>query len=176
SLAAGLWVDSLIRDLFTRADWLGWAAAGLAAVAGLALLVIVLRELLSLRRLASVERLQARAAGAAADQAKARALVDDLASFLAAKPETAAGRQSLAALRDDVIDGPDLLRLAEVELLGPLDLRARALVTDAARRVSIVTAISPRAIVDLAYVAFEAARLVRRLSELYGARPGALGF
>lgn len=178
SLAAGLWVEGLIRELFARADWLGWAAAGLGAVAGLALLSIVLRELVSLRRLASVEKLQSRAAKAAesADQSHARALVDDLVDFLANRPETAAGRQALAALRDEVIDGPDLIRLAETELLGPLDLQARALVTDAAKRVSLVTAISPRAIVDLAYVAFEAARLVRRLSELYGARPGTLGF
>ncbi|MBX3529728.1 MAG: TIGR01620 family protein [Rhizobiaceae bacterium] len=178
SLAIGLWVDSLIRDLFSRADWLGWTAAGLAAVAGFALLAIILREMLALRRLASVEKLQRRAARAAADpdQRTAKALVDDLVSFLSSKPETAAGRQALAALRDDVIDGPDLIRLAETELMGPLDLRARTLVTDAAKRVSLVTAISPRAIVDLAYVTWEAARLVRRLSELYGARPGTLGF
>ncbi len=178
SLAVGLWIDGLIRDLFARADWLGWAAASAAAIAALALLIIVARELLALRRLGSVERLQRRAAAASAsvDQAPARALVDDLVSFLSSRPETAAGRQALAALRDEVIDGRDLIRLAEVELLAPLDLRARTLVTDAASRVSIVTAISPRAVVDLAYVTFESARLVRRLSELYGARPGTLGF
>jgi putative membrane protein len=178
SMALGLWLDSLIRDLFSRADWLGWTAAGLATIAGLALLTIILRELIALRRLASVEGMQRRAVKAAADrdQRTAKALVDDLASFLSSRPATAAGRQALAALRDDVIDGPDLIRLAEVELMGPLDLKARALVTDAAKRVSLVTAISPRAIVDLAYVAWEAARLVRRLAELYGARPGTLGF
>jgi putative membrane protein len=42
--------------------------------------------------------------------------------------------------------------------------------------VSLVTAVSPRALVDIAYVTFEAARLIRRLAELYGARPGTLGF
>jgi putative membrane protein len=50
------------------------------------------------------------------------------------------------------------------------------MVLDAAKRVSLVTAVSPRAIVDIAYVAFESARLIRRLSELYGGRPGTLGF
>jgi putative membrane protein len=178
TLGVGLWADSLIRDLFARADWLGWTAAGAAAVAVLALLAIIVRELAALRRLASVERMQRRAAEAAAssDQRVAKALVDDLVAFLSARPETAAGRQSLAALRDDVIDGADLLRIAEAELMAQLDLQARTLVTDAASRVSLVTAISPRAVVDLAYVAFEAARLVRRLSDLYGARPGTLGF
>ena len=35
---------------------------------------------------------------------------------------------------------------------------------------------SPRAIVDVAFVIFAAVRLLRRLSEIYGGRPGALGF
>ncbi len=46
---------------------------------------------------------------------------------------------------------------------------------DAAKRVSVVTAVSPRAIVDLAYVGFEAVRLVRGMAELYGGRPGTFG-
>jgi putative membrane protein len=66
TLGIGLWADSLIRDLFARADWLGWTAAGAAAVAALALLAIIVRELAALRRLASVERMQRRAAEAAA--------------------------------------------------------------------------------------------------------------
>ncbi|TGS55571.1 TIGR01620 family protein, partial [Mesorhizobium sp. M1D.F.Ca.ET.183.01.1.1] len=39
SLAVGLWTDRLIRDLFARAEWLGWLAAGTAAIALLSLLV-----------------------------------------------------------------------------------------------------------------------------------------
>jgi len=178
SLAVGLWVDGFVRDLFARADWLGWAALGVVAVAALSLALILARELIALRRLASVEKMRVRAVDVVTrnDQPGARQLVDELARFVASRPETAAGRHMLSGLRDDVIDGGDLLRLAETELLAPLDERARALVLDAAKRVSIVTAVSPRALVDLAYVLFEATRLIRRLSELYGARPATLGF
>jgi putative membrane protein len=178
SLGIGLWTDRLIRDLFGRSDWLGWLATGLAATALLSLLAILLRELLALRRLASVEKLRHRGAEALArnDMREARALVDELAGFVSGKPETAAGRRILAETRDDIIDGADLIRLAETELMAPLDARARTLVLDAAKRVSVVTAVSPRAVVDLAYVLFEAGRLIRRLSELYGGRPGTLGF
>jgi putative membrane protein len=49
-------------------------------------------------------------------------------------------------------------------------------IADAAKRVSVVTAISPRAIVDLLFVAAQAARLVRTIAEIYGGRPGAFGF
>lgn len=178
SLAIGLWADRLIRELFARAGWLGWLAAGLAALAALALLAILLREMAAIARLASVEKLRARALDAVSrnDPKVARAVVSELAGMVAHKPETAAGRRALASLENDVIDGADLVRIAETEILAPLDARARHLVLDAAKRVSLVTAVSPRALVDLAYVLFEAGRLIRRLSELYGGRPGTLGF
>jgi putative membrane protein len=178
SLALGLWTDQLIRDLFARAEWLGWLAAGMAAIALLALLIILVREFLAITRLAEVEKLQKRALDAIArdDPKAARAVVDELSAFVAAKPETAAGRRALADLRDEIIDGGNLVRLAETEILGPLDARAKVMILEAAKRVSLVTAVSPRALVDVAYVVFEAGRLIRRLSELYGGRPGTLGF
>ncbi len=178
SLTAGIWVDRLIRALFERAPWLGYVAAAAAAVAALALLAILIREAVGLMKLASVERLRSDAAAALArnDRRAASAVVDRLATLLAARPETAAGRAGVAALRDDIIDGADLIRLAEAELLSPLDARAKTIILDAAKRVSLVTAVSPRALVDIGYVVFEAGRLIRRLATLYGARPGALGF
>lgn len=178
SLAIGLWTDQLIRELFQRAEWLGWLAAGMAVIAAVALVIILIREMLALSRLASVEKLRARALDAVVrDDAKAaRAVVDDLSALVAAKPDTAAGRRALAELRNEIIDGANLVRLAETEILAPLDARAKIMVLDAAKRVSLVTAVSPRALVDIAYVVFESGRLIRRLSELYGGRPGTLGF
>ncbi|MER9741041.1 TIGR01620 family protein [Mesorhizobium sp. M0187] len=178
SLAVGLWTDQLIRDLFERAEWLGWLAAGMAAIAVLALAVVLVREFLAIARLAEVEKLQKRALDAVArdDPKAARAVVEELSAFVAAKPETAAGRRSLAELRGEIIDGGNLVRLAETEILGPLDARAKVMILEAAKRVSLVTAVSPRALVDVAYVVFEAGRLIRRLSELYGGKPGTLGF
>ena len=174
SLAVGLWTDRLIRDLFERAPWLGWLAAGMAGLA----LAALAREFLAVRRLAEVEKTQTRALVAFArnDPKAARALVDELSDFVAAKPQTAAGRKALDDLRGEIMDGTDLLKLAETEILQPLDERAKVLILDAAKRVSLVTAVSPRALVDVAYVTFEAGRLIRRLSELYGGRPGTLGF
>ncbi|ESX98282.1 TIGR01620 family protein [Mesorhizobium sp. LNJC405B00] len=178
SLAVGLWTDQLIRDLFERAEWLGWLAAAMAAIVVLALAVVLVREFLAIARLAEVEKLQKRALDAVArdDPKAARAVVEELSAFVAAKPETAAGRRSLAELRGEIIDGGNLVRLAEAEILGPLDARAKVMILEAAKRVSLVTAVSPRALVDVAYVVFEAGRLIRRLSELYGGRPGTLGF
>ena len=40
---------------------------------------------------------------------------------------------------------------------------------------SLVTAISPRAILDVIFVVAQIIRLVRRIAEIYGGRPGLLG-
>ena len=178
SLALGLAIDRLIEELWTRAPWLGWTGLAFLALAVLALLAIAVRELIGLRRLARVGTLRDRVATAIAgdDRRTTPALVSDLDALYAGRPDRAGARQALAAHRAEVLDGRDLLVLTERELLGGLDATARTLILEAAKRVSVVTAISPRAIVDVAYVAWENLRLMRALANLYGGRPGSLGF
>jgi len=177
SLAVGLWVDALIRDLFSRNDWLGYLALAAAAVAVLALFGLVVRELSGLRGLAAVQDLKRDIADAAASPSPAvgRAIVARLVHLLAARPQTARGRARLAETEGEIIDAAQLVDLAERELMAPLDREARALILGAAKRVSIVTAVSPRALVDLGYVIFESSRLVRAMAELYGGHPGRIG-
>ncbi len=57
----------------------------------------------------------------------------------------------------------------------PLDEEARRLVSSAAQRVSVVTAVSPRALFDVLFVFVASLRMIRQLARLYGGRPGALG-
>ncbi|RFB93446.1 TIGR01620 family protein [Rhizobium leguminosarum bv. trifolii] len=177
SLGLGLWTDSLIRDLFTRADWLGYAALAVLAVGLLAVLALVIRETLGMMRLAAVQAIKAEAEAAMVETrpARARAVVARLTTLLSANPETSKGCATLKATEGEVIDPPHLIALAERELLAPLDRKARALIVNASKRVSIVTAVSPRAVVDLLYVLYEAVRLIRAMAELYGGRPGTLG-
>jgi putative membrane protein len=56
-----------------------------------------------------------------------------------------------------------------------LDQEAARLVARTATRVSVVTAVSPRAAIDLAFVLIAALGMIRRLAALYGGRPGMLG-
>ena len=177
ALALGVWTDTLIRGLFDRLPWLGWAAAVAAAIAALALLALIIREIIGIRRLAKVAHLRVAIASKArsATAKEARALASQVSGLIAVNPLTARGRKSLEALDDEIIDGPHYLAIAERELMAPLDRQARQLIVNAARRVSVVTAVSPRAFVDLAYVGVEAVRLIRALAELYGGRPGAVG-
>jgi putative membrane protein len=177
SVAFGLWLDGLIRDLFARADWLGYAALGVTALGVLALVGMAGREWLGMRRLAAVQTLKQEAEEALRNRkpAPARAVVDKLVGLAESVPETAAGRAALVRTAGEIIDAEGLLGLAEIELLGPTDRRVRQLILNASKRVSVVTAVSPRALVDLGYVLFEASRLVRAIAEAYGTRPGRLG-
>jgi putative membrane protein len=177
SLGVGLSVSRLIEDMFARADWLGWLAAALAAAAAIGLAALILKEVLSLLRLSKIEAMHERAAAiiAADDRKAARGLVADLLSLYKSAPRMARARASVELAARDIVDGADLVRIAERELFSSLDAEARRLITDAATRVSVVTAVSPRALVDMLFVGAETIRLIRRLAALYGGRPGSLG-
>src|ERR1700749_4255234 len=99
---------------------------------------------------------------------ESRALPRDLLRLAHEKPQLARARTALAAHAGEIIDGADLIRLAERELMTPLDQEARRLVSQAAQRVSIVTAVSPRAAIDVLFVALASLRLGRELAGPYG--------
>lgn len=177
SLALGIWFDALLRDLFARADWLGVLGLALIALFLLALLVLVGREvagLFRLKRLARL-RLQGDAAATRNDRDEATAVLRALIALYGGRAETAKGRRLVAGHLNEIMDGRDLLRLAERDLIAPLDARAKVLASAAARRVSVVTAVSPRAFFDVVFVLWESVRLIRRIAAVYGGRPGTLG-
>ena len=177
-LGFSLWLWKMIEDLFARYAALGWVAVALASLAGLALLALLIREIRAVMRQRGIAKLHQdfAAAHAADDTARARGLVRDLASLYDGRPEAAGAREELQKLSTEIVDGRDLIDLAERGLMTSLDERARREIALAARRVSVVTAISPRAVLDLLFVLAQIARLVRKISEIYGGRPGMLGF
>jgi putative membrane protein len=176
-LGVGLGITGLIEDLFARSEGLGMLGLAFAFAAALALAVVVAREALGLARLAAIEKMHLRAAAAllSDNRAESRVIVQDLLKIAHQNPQLARARATLQGHAGDIIDGADLIRLAERELMTPLDLEARRLISSAAQRVSIVTAVSPRAVIDILFVFAASLRLIRQLAHLYGGRPGALG-
>jgi putative membrane protein len=177
ALGLGLTVTHLIEDLFVRSEGLGFLGLAFAFAAAVAFVVVVAREAFGLIRLATIEKLHLRAAAVLTsdDRGESRAVVRDLLKIAQQNPHLARARAALQRHADDIIDGADMIRLAERELMTPLDSEARRLVSLAAQRVSIVTAVSPRALIDVLFVFAAALRLIRQLARLYGGRPGALG-
>lgn len=176
-LGVGLGVVRLIEDLFARSDSLGFVGVALAFITALALAVVTGREAFGLARLATIEKLHQRAAAVLAsdDRKESRIIVQDLLKIAHQNPQLARARAALESHAGEIIDGADMIRLAERELMSPLDIEARRLVSSAAQKVSIVTAVSPRAAIDVMFVFIVSLRLIRQLAFLYGGRPGALG-
>lgn len=176
-LAAGVAFTGFVSDAITRNDWVGWLATALAAVATVSLAVIILREVVGILRLSRLSRLR-REILVALRQRNARGerdAVRDLKSLFSSRPDQKWGLARLREHEGDVRDPGDLLALAERELIVPLDSEARRLILKAAKRVSVVTALSPMAWIAMIYVLIENLRLLRTLAGLYGGRPGFLG-
>jgi putative membrane protein len=176
-LGLGLSITNLIEDLFARNEGLGFVGLACAVIAALALTAVIAREAIGLARLATIEKMHLRATEVllSDDRAASRTIVADLLKLEHQNPQLARARATLQRHADDIIDGADMIRLAERELMTPLDQEARRLVSSAAQRVSIVTAVSPRALVDILFVFVASLRMIRQLARLYGGRPGTLG-
>lgn len=178
ALALTIALTAFVEDLFARTTWLGTLALLLAVLTVLGLAGMVLKEWVAIRRLKAVEDLRRRADEAVAtdDRTAALGVLKDLNTLYDDRSKLDTGRAALKAHMREIIDGRDLVALAEREVLGPLDREAVRLIVGSSRRVAAVTALSPRALVDLLYVLFEALALVRRIAMVYGGRPGTLGF
>lgn len=178
SLAFGLWLTSLVESFFARSLALGWVGVTLLAFAGISLLALLLREFGSIARQSRIARIHAAFAVAreADDRDGGRRLVGQMIELYTARPELASARATVQPLTSEIIDGRDLIDIAERNLMRPLDKRVRREIAQAAKRVSVVTAISPRAILDVVFVVGQAVYLMRRIAQIYGGRPGFFGF
>lgn len=178
SAGLGLAADRLIRDLFTANEWLGWLGLGVLGVFVITVLALAAREAFALRRLRMLDGLRKDAALATSDndQHRARHVVERLTGIYQDRPDLARARQTVADNLPHMFDGHEIVAMAERSLMSPLDARAKALTAASARRVALVTAVSPRALVDIAFVIYESVRLAGAIAALYGARPGFFGF
>lgn len=178
SLGLSVWAWNFVEDLFRRSAILGAIGFALAAAAGAAALVFLWREIRAIMRQNQIAKLHVALANAhAADDAKAARLqVTELASLYEGRTEMSRPRAMMNDYLKQIMDGRDLIDLAERNLVAPLDAKARKEIAAAAKRVSVVTAVSPRAALDVLFVAGQAIVLMRSIAEIYGGRPGLLGF
>jgi putative membrane protein len=176
-LGACAWFARLVSAALVRDDWVGWTMLVLLLTAALAALMITLRELIGFSRLARLNRLRSEVDRALRkrDSKRERKAALRLARLYGGRPDHA---WSVRRFRDharDVHDPGELLALAEREMVTPLDLTARRLITRSAKRVATVTALSPMVLFAVTYVLIENLRLLRGLATLYGGRPGFVG-
>ena len=176
-LALGLWTTSLIEGLFARAESLGVIGLAFGVLFLVGLVGLLAREVYAVTRQTKIAEMHVAFAKARAadDREAARRLVGQLVALYRDRPETAHARAQVQDAARAIVDGRDLVDVAERALLRPLDDKAQGEIAAAAKRVSLVTAISPRAVLDVIFVVAQIIRLVRRIAEIYGGRPGLFG-
>lgn len=176
-LAASLSFASFVASVVTRDDWIGWIGFGLAALAGLALVILALREVLGLLRLSRLSKLRNQIDKAVRDRdlALERRTSRKLMALYSGREDLKWAVSRLNDQLDDVRDPGQIIQLAEREVMTPLDERASALILKSAKRVTVITAISPMVWIAMLFVVAENLRLIRFLAALYGARPGGVG-
>jgi len=118
-----LTLDSLVRGLFSWVSWLGWLGIALVGAFFVALAVVIGRELAGLFRLKQLARLRLQGEAAASNNERDAAVrtLRSLVTVYGDRPDTARGRRLVAAHLGEIIDGRDLLVLAERDLISPLD-------------------------------------------------------
>jgi putative membrane protein len=178
SLGISLELVRLIEGLFALSPLFGVIGLGLGCLAVVAFFVLAVREIAGIFRQRHIAVLHKGLAKAheTDDFKEARRLVGELASLYSNRPETAQARAQIRELMDEIVDGSDLIDIAERTLVVPLDLAVEREIANAAKRVSLVTTLAPRAIIDIIFVAAQAIRLIRRIATIYGGQPGLLGF
>lgn len=176
-IATTLAFANFVSAAFERQDWIGWVAFGLLVVAGIALLAIVAREIVGLFRLRRLGRARRalEAALAKGDARSERHAIEEIFSHLNDRPELKWPLARLIEHARNANDPGDLARLADRDVMPTLDGDARRLVAGTARRVSVVTALSPMAVITVGWILVENLRLLRGLATLYGGQPGFLG-
>jgi putative membrane protein len=169
-----LWAQQTVLSLLGQNGWFGWAAVVLFGIAGFAFFMIAAREIAGLLRLSAITSLRRRAEAAlvAEDTGEARAAASQIHAMFKERRELAEGAVRLKRYQRDILDARQTLTLAERELLLPLDRLARTAIGTSGRRVSMVTSLSPAAVIPIVFVAYENFRMLRRLAEIYGGRPG----
>ena len=176
SLWAGLAVTQLVEEFFVRSPALGWLTLGVASIAAFAALAIILREVWALARLRRIEHIQADAAHAinTDDSAAAKRAVIQLERLYASRADAQLGLKDLRQYDHDIIDGRDRVKLAERHLVSPRDDEAHRIIAHAARRVTLLTTVTPTAALDILFVAALNLRMMREVATLYGGRPSTL--
>ncbi|HXY59540.1 MAG TPA: TIGR01620 family protein [Methylocystis sp.] len=178
SLALTMWVTGLVENLFAHSALLGTIGLSLAVALAVAAVFLLAREWRAMMRQNRIARLHIALAQARSedDGKAARARLVELCRLYEQRVETAKARARVLELSKEIIDGRDLIDLAERTLVLPLDERVTREIAAASKRVSVVTTVSPRALLDVIFVAGQAIWLMRRIAEIYGGRPGLFGF
>jgi len=117
--------------------------------------LLLLRELISIRKLKKLGDLRQDGEQVLLGNGKAKPVVNRLYALYSARPDMHWYLEQLHASRDEIMDEPDRILIAEKTLLAPLDAEAKQIIGSAAKRISVITALNPSAVLDVLFVGYQ---------------------
>lgn len=168
---------SSIEQLYERNDIIGWTAIGLSALLLLSLLVLIAKELISLSKLKKLGNLKIKGAEIHENnQLKpAKNYARQIKHLYSDSPQRSWILKALKEQEQTIMDGRELVELIDTEIGAPLDKEVQKIISETAKKVSILTAIAPGPFIDMAAVTLLNLNMIRKIAAVYGVRPGLWG-
>lgn len=166
-----------IKQLLARQDLLGWGATTLAVIALFSLFILIIKEFIAIASLKKLGQLRATGLQIHNDNKlkPARRYVKSIKRLYDQRPDRRWILDRLKTREGEIMDGRELIELIDHEIGKPLDLEARAIIANTAKKVSLITAIAPGPILDMIAVTVLNIRMISRIAQTYGTRPGFFG-
>ena len=174
ALWLSLSLQNIIVALYHRDDFISGLMLALMIIAALAGGGLIVREITGVMRLAKLKNLsdQAETAYHNNDLKMAKRTFATVKNLYAGNP---AHRWTLARLKDlqgEIMDGRETIELLDRELGQDLDRQASQIISQTAKKVSVITAIAPGPLIDMVAVTLLNLSMLRTIAALYGGRPG----
>jgi putative membrane protein len=173
---AALAVTQLVQSYFVQSTFLGWTALTIVGIAVAAAIAVILREVWGILRLNRISELQETVSKAVSldDRELAQQSVSGIKNLFEFRTDMATGLREFAGHDNAIMDPRDRVNLADRILLVPLDEQAKKVIAKFARRVTLLTAVTPVAALDILFVASQNFSMLRDIATLYGGRPSTL--
>lgn len=168
---------SAIETLIRQNNPLGKLALAFAVIAGTALFIIIIREINSLWGLKNLAHLKTAAEQTYAENKlkPAKNYLRDIIALYEGLPNRAWMLKTITPLKTEIMDGRELIEMIDQEIGKPLDDEAKKIITSSAKKVSLITAIAPGPLLDMAAVALINLTMIRKIAATYGIKPGLWG-
>lgn len=166
-----------IEQLYERPDIIGWLAISLTALLVLSLIVIIVKEIVSLSKLKKLGSLKTAGRQIHQDnQLKpAKKYSRQIKTLYEFTPKREWLLKSLKDQEQEIMDGRELIELIDTEIGAPLDKEAQKVISETAKKVSVITAVAPGPFIDMAAVTLLNLNMIRKIATIYGVSPGLWG-
>lgn len=177
TLWASAAIINSIKQLLARQDLLGWGATTLAVIALFSLFILIIKEFIAIGALKKLCQLRTTGQQLHDDNKlkPARRYLKNIKRLYEQRPDRRWILDRLKTRDGEIMDGRELIELIDHEIGAPLDKEAREIISNTAKKVSLITAVAPGPILDMIAVTVLNIRMISRIAQTYGTRPGFFG-